>query len=104
MNLLPQANGKRRVLIVDDEGDIRDLVSRLLEQEGIIPLTAPDGKSALQQLRSAAPDALIVDIRLPDLDGMEVMRQAKFHSRLSTASTGPCCFSAWAGAHYSVRC
>jgi len=69
--------GKSRGLIVDDERDIRDLVSRLLEDEGITPLTAHDGKSALQQLRSAAPDVLIVDMHLPDLDGMELLRQAK---------------------------
>lgn len=77
MNRMPPPNAQRRVLIVDDEIDIRELVSRLLEEEGITPLTARDGKSALQQLRSALPDVLIVDIRLPDLNGMEVMRQAK---------------------------
>jgi len=69
--------GKSQVLIVDDEQAICQLISRLLEQEGFVPLVALDGKTALQQLRSASPDMLIVDLKLPDLDGLEILRQAK---------------------------
>ena len=68
---------KSQVLIVDDEPAICQLISHLLEQEGLIPLVALDGKTALQQLRAASPDMLIVDLKLPDLDGLEILRQAK---------------------------
>ncbi len=69
--------GKGRVLIVDDEETICDLISDLLKQEGLVPLVAMDGKTALQQLRIASPDVMIVDLKLPDLNGLEVLRQAK---------------------------
>lgn len=77
MSLPARSTRKSRGLVVDDERDICELVSHLLECEGITPLIAEDAKSALQQLRSAAPDVLILDMHLPDLDGMEVLRQAK---------------------------
>ena len=70
-------NGKSQVLVVDDEEAICQLISHLLEQEGFVPLVALDGKTALQQLRTASPDVLIVDLKLPDLDGLEILRQAK---------------------------
>ncbi|HXR07268.1 MAG TPA: sigma-54 dependent transcriptional regulator [Candidatus Acidoferrum sp.] len=68
---------KSQVLVVDDEEGICQLISHLLEQEGFVPLVAADGKTALQRLRTASPDMLIVDLKLPDLDGLEVLRQAK---------------------------
>ncbi|MEI7935167.1 MAG: sigma-54 dependent transcriptional regulator [Verrucomicrobiota bacterium] len=68
---------KSRVLIVDDEPSIGQLISRLLEQDGLITLVALDGKTALEKLRSASPDMLIVDLKLPDMDGLEILRQAK---------------------------
>ena len=70
-------SGKSRILIVDDERGICELVSRLLEEEGMVPLVAYDGQTALQKLRTESPAVLILDLRLPDLDGMEVLRQAK---------------------------
>jgi two-component system nitrogen regulation response regulator GlnG len=68
---------KSRVLIVDDEEDICKLISHLLELEGFEALIALDGKSALQQLRTAPPETMILDFKLPDLDGLEILRQAK---------------------------
>ena len=68
---------KSQVLIVDDEEAICKLISHLLEQEGFAPLVALDGKTALQQVRTASPDMMIVDLKLPDLDGLEILRQAK---------------------------
>jgi two-component system nitrogen regulation response regulator GlnG len=70
-------NGKSRVLIADDEPGICDLISRLLEKEGLVPLVAQDGKTALQQLRAASPDVMIVNLKLPDFDGLEILRQAR---------------------------
>lgn len=66
-----------RVLIVDDEEGIRDILSRLVVREGYEPLLAADGEEALDLVRRQAPDALLVDIKMPGLDGMEVLRQAK---------------------------
>ncbi len=74
---MPMNKGKGRVLIVDDEEAICELISHLLEQEGFVPLVALDGKTALQQLRSGSPDAMIVDLNLPDVNGLEILRQAK---------------------------
>jgi len=62
---------------VDDERAICELIAHLLEEEGFVPLVAMDGKSALQKLRAERPAALIVDLKLPDMDGMEILRQAK---------------------------
>jgi two-component system nitrogen regulation response regulator GlnG len=73
----PLNDGKCKVLIVDDEEAIRDLISDLLKREGLVPLVAMDGKTALQQLRAELPDAMIVDLKLPDSDGLEILRQAK---------------------------
>jgi two-component system nitrogen regulation response regulator GlnG len=70
-------NGKSQILVVDDEQAICQLISHLLEQEGFVPLVALDGKTALQRLRTASPDMLILDLKLPDLDGLEILRQAK---------------------------
>jgi two-component system nitrogen regulation response regulator GlnG len=70
-------NGKSQILVVDDEKAICQLISHLLRQEGFVPLVALDGKTALQRLRTASPDMLILDLKLPDLDGLEILRQAK---------------------------
>jgi len=74
---MPMTNGKSKVLIVDDEEEICQLISHLMEQEGLVPLVAQDGKTALQRLRTASPDTIILDLVLPDLDGLEILRQAK---------------------------
>ena len=74
---MPVTREKSQVLIVDDEEAICSLISHLMVQEGLVPLVARDGKTALQQLRTASPDTMIVDLKLPDLDGLEILRQAK---------------------------
>jgi two-component system nitrogen regulation response regulator GlnG len=66
-----------RILIVDDEEGIRDILSRLVRKEGFEPLTSPDGETALDLLRRESPDVLLLDIKLPGLDGMEVLRRAR---------------------------
>jgi class 3 adenylate cyclase len=69
-----------RILVVDDDQDNRDLLSRRLVREGYAVLTAPDGKTALEALRSGpspAIDLVLLDVMMPGLDGYEVLRQLK---------------------------
>lgn len=66
-----------RILIVDDEVDIRDILSRLVEKAGFEALTAGNGDDAVMMIRSQTPDALLLDIRMPGTDGMKVLQQAQ---------------------------
>ncbi len=65
---------KRRILIVDDEAPIRESVSDILEDEGYEPLEAPDGETALEMISSLLPDLVLLDIWLPGMDGLEVLK------------------------------
>ena len=64
-----------RVLVVDDEASIADLVATALRYEGFETLTAADGHAALAAVESFRPDLVVLDIMLPDLDGFEVHRR-----------------------------
>ena len=64
-----------RVLVVDDEASIADLVATALRYEGFDTLTAGDGHAALAAVESFRPDLVVLDIMLPDLDGFEVHRR-----------------------------
>jgi DNA-binding response OmpR family regulator len=69
-----------RVLVVDDEPPIVELVRGYLEREGYEVLSAPDGPRALELARAASPDVLVLDVLLPGLDGIEVCRQLRAFS------------------------
>ena len=69
-----------RVLIVDDEAPIRDLVRGYLEREGFAVATAADGPDGLAAVRSGRPDVVILDVMLPGLDGLEVCRRLRTFS------------------------
>ncbi|MEO8456302.1 MAG: response regulator [Chloroflexota bacterium] len=59
------------ILVVDDEPTIRRLVAAVLIQSGCEPVTAPDAETAMRALDELSPDAIITDIRLPGMDGVE---------------------------------
>jgi two-component system alkaline phosphatase synthesis response regulator PhoP len=63
-----------RVLVVDDEADIVELLSYNLEKEGYKVASAPDGKKAIEIAKEFLPDLVILDIMMPHLDGIEVGR------------------------------
>jgi len=65
---------KQRVLIVDDEPDTLELLSFNLKASGYEVLSAEDGAEALQKARSSIPDLIILDVMLPELDGLEVCK------------------------------
>ena len=68
-----------RVLIVDDDPDILRLVSYNLTQAGFEVVTAENGRSALELVQRHPPDLIILDVMLPDVDGMEVCRTLRGH-------------------------
>ena len=69
-----------RVLVVDDEEPIRELVTRYLVREGLGVLTAADGDHALETVRRERPDVVILDLNLPGIDGLEVCRRLRTFS------------------------
>lgn len=64
----------RTVLVVDDEANIRDLVSQYLRREGFEVTQASSGEEALDSIARAMPDLVILDVRLPGIDGFETLR------------------------------
>ena len=68
---------KAQILITDDDKQICTVLSDLLKKEKFETLTAYEGETALSLLRSKAPDLILVDLMLPGMDGMEVLRQVK---------------------------
>lgn len=68
-----------RVLIVDDDPDILRLVSYNLTQAGFDIVTADTGRKAIEAVQRHPPDLVILDVMLPDIDGMEVCRTLRGH-------------------------
>jgi len=67
------------ILVVDDEANIRTILTYLLEQEGFLVHQAVDGQSALHQMHSECPDLVILDVMMPDLDGLQVLAAMRSH-------------------------
>jgi DNA-binding NtrC family response regulator len=66
-----------KILVVDDEEAIRALLSAAIKGEGLKSIEAPDGETALEMIKSESPDVMLLDIRLPDISGLDVLRLAK---------------------------
>ena len=76
--VLQRADGTPiRVLVVDDEPSLAELLASVLRYEGWEIQTAGDGSSAVRTAREFRPDAVVLDIMLPDFDGLEVLRRVR---------------------------
>ena len=73
---------KLKVLIVDDEPEFVELVKMRLESSGYDVITAPDGKAGLAQIKTGAPDAVLLDIFMPGIDGLEVLKKIRRHNKV----------------------
>jgi len=67
----------RKVLIVDDEKSIRDSLEKLLSYEDYAVMTAPEGRSAIETVRDEIVDIVLLDIKMPGMDGIEVLEELK---------------------------
>ena len=63
--------GKTKILLVDDEPDILEIVGYNLTQEGYQIITAENGKEAIAKAKKELPDLIIMDVMMPEMDGME---------------------------------
>ena len=68
---------KRCALVVDDEPAIRNILAHILERDGVRVVTAENGHQAIATIASASPDAVLLDVRLPGLSGLEVLKKIR---------------------------
>jgi len=73
----PRTERRKRILVVDDENDIRTLIVRVLREAGYDVVEASKGTEALRQVQSTMPDLLVLDAMLPEIHGFDVCRRIK---------------------------
>ena len=78
----PTKATRRNVLIIDDDADLRSLLSLVVNDKGYEVVEAEDGQSGLETARTNAFDLVLVDFDLPLIHGLEVVRQLRQHPRL----------------------
>jgi DNA-binding response OmpR family regulator len=72
--------GARRILIADDEPDLRQMLTAYLQAEGFETSAAADGNQALERARADHPDLIVLDVGMPGIDGFEVLRKVRADS------------------------
>ena len=74
----PRPSGPvKRVLVVDDEPDLVDIMATALSSQGFAVTSAPDGLQAMAQIRRDCPDAMLLDLNMPRMDGWAVLEQLR---------------------------
>ncbi len=73
-------SGAKRILVVEDEGTIREVIRRYLEREGFEVREAVDGYAALEAIAEQEPDLVVMDLMLPGIDGLTLTRQLRQRS------------------------
>jgi CheY-like chemotaxis protein len=68
---------KKKILVVDDEMDIRIFISTLLETNGFKPIVAKDGEEGLRMVQENKPDCVILDVMMPKESGLKLYREIK---------------------------
>jgi CheY-like chemotaxis protein len=90
-----------RFLVVDDNEDIRDVFCRLVERAGHLVSTAEDGQAAVEVLQGHSFDVMLLDLTMPRMGGVEVVRWLRAHPDVAPAMR-IVVISAWAGEHRAV--
>ena len=66
-----------KILVIDDEQSIRDLLDRLLRRKGYDVIVAESGQKGLECFRRERPDVIVLDLKMPEMDGLTVLRQIR---------------------------
>ena len=70
-----------KILVIDDEQSIRDLLDRLLRRKGYYVVLAESGRKGLELFRRERPDVIVLDLKMPEMDGLTVLRQIRSLNR-----------------------
>jgi two-component system alkaline phosphatase synthesis response regulator PhoP len=76
---------KQKILLVDDEPDILEMIGFNLEREGFEVYTAPNGRKGLELAKAHEPDLILLDVMMPEMDGMETCRELRDDPKLKNA-------------------
>jgi DNA-binding response OmpR family regulator len=76
------ASGKGRILIVDDDPHAVEILTRMLEREGYDCISAASGAAALQRVRAQTLDVILLDVMMPEMDGLQVCERLRQDSEL----------------------
>lgn len=83
-----------KILIIEDDSEIRNLIQRLLEKAGHDTMTAADGVEGMEAFRSGSPDAVITDLLMPRMKGIDAIKEIKNINAttkiLAISGGGPC--------------
>lgn len=72
----------KNILVVDDDAHIREVICFALEQEGMTVVEAVNGKDALEQFQKSHPDMIVLDVMMPEMDGLEVCKEVRKTSEI----------------------
>ncbi|MBN9164820.1 MAG: hypothetical protein BGO98_41575 [Myxococcales bacterium 68-20] len=89
------------ILTVEDDADLRTLISVVLEEEGYVVITAMNGREALARVQEHMPDLILLDLRMPVMSGVEFVSQ--YQARYGNGPRAPFIVMT-AGEHASRRC
>lgn len=73
----------RRILVIEDDDDMRELIASVLEGDGYRAIVAPDGEDGLKVAEAAHPDLILLDVMLPKISGVDVCRKLSQNQRTS---------------------
>ncbi len=73
-------NSDKKILVVDDESEMRVALETTLKREGYQPVSVPDGKAAWEKIEHESFDLIISDVKMPRMDGVELLRNVKQHA------------------------
>jgi CheY-like chemotaxis protein len=71
----------RSILVVEDTADARDILARMIRLGGMVPVTAEDGHAALKALEKQVPDAVLLDLMMPEMNGVELLDKIRGDER-----------------------
>lgn len=83
VSMIPSATTMRRILVIEDDKDIVELVRYNLEKDGFQVAACSDGATGLAQVRKSPPDLLILDLMLPKLNGLEICKEIRKDTNLN---------------------